>query len=92
MKIILNAIGSLLILVPTSAVAQNSSAEKTQEIVISATRIETPLSYVASSTTVITSDDLERKQKKTVIEALKEVPRTRCCSKWRRRGQHLRFS
>lgn len=43
------------------------------EIVVTATRLETPAKEIASSITVITKDDLERMGKTTVLEALQEV-------------------
>lgn len=43
------------------------------DIVVTATRIETPAREIASSVTVITREDLERTRKTTVLEALQEV-------------------
>jgi len=43
------------------------------EVVVTATRIETPARELASSVTVITRDDLERSNKPTVLEALRDV-------------------
>jgi len=43
------------------------------EIVVTATRIETPARELASSVTVITRADLERLNRPTVLEALREV-------------------
>ncbi len=43
------------------------------KIVVTATRIETPIQEIASSITVITKQELERSKKTTVIEALQEV-------------------
>jgi vitamin B12 transporter len=43
------------------------------EIVVSATRIETPAKEIASSITVITRLDLERSKKSTVLELLQDV-------------------
>jgi len=45
-----------------------------EEIVVTATRLATPLREVASSVTVITAADIERKGAKTVAEALRDVP------------------
>jgi vitamin B12 transporter len=53
--------------------------EKTQtiplqhEVIVTATRIETPIKEIASSVTVITKQELEQSKKTTVIEALQEV-------------------
>lgn len=43
------------------------------EVVVSATRIETPAKEIASSVTVISRRDLEKSKKTTVIEVLREV-------------------
>lgn len=43
------------------------------DIVVTATRLETPAKEIASSITVITKEDLERMGKTTVLEALQEV-------------------
>jgi vitamin B12 transporter len=52
-----------------------SPAEETNDIVVvSATRIPTPESEVASSMTVITADDIAAKQSQTLPDILKDVP------------------
>ena len=43
-------------------------------ISVSATQIPTPVSEIASSVTIITAEDLERRQIRTVPDALKTVP------------------
>ncbi len=43
------------------------------EVVVTATRLETPSREVASSVTVITREDFERTRKTSVLEALEEV-------------------
>ncbi len=48
--------------------------EDVQEVVVTATRIETPLEKIASSMTVITAEDIQRKGAETVLEALEGVP------------------
>jgi vitamin B12 transporter len=44
------------------------------EVVVTANRLDTPLSQVASSMTVITAKDLEQKQTSTIEKALRGVP------------------
>ncbi|MCF8242938.1 MAG: TonB-dependent receptor [Melioribacteraceae bacterium] len=44
------------------------------EIVITATKTETPLRELASSLSVITSEEISRKQKNNVVDILREVP------------------
>jgi vitamin B12 transporter len=43
-------------------------------LVVTATRLPTPESEVASSITVITSDEIERKQERTLPDVLEDVP------------------
>jgi vitamin B12 transporter len=54
-----------------SAVVDN---EETQEIVVSATKLETPEKEVGSSITVITAGQIEKMQKTSVLEVLKTAP------------------
>jgi vitamin B12 transporter len=44
------------------------------EIVVSATRMESDAEAVASSVTVVTRDEMERKQDTTVMEVLRDIP------------------
>ena len=44
------------------------------EVVVTATRVETPRAHVTKGVTVITSEEIEDRQLKTVEEALREVP------------------
>jgi len=48
--------------------------EKLGEVIVTATRIETPASEVASSVTIITGQEIREKQKATVLEVLQTVP------------------
>lgn len=43
-------------------------------VVVSATRLPTPESEIASSVTVITAQEMEQKQERTVVDALEDVP------------------
>jgi vitamin B12 transporter len=43
-------------------------------VVVTATRVPTPESEVGSSVTVITSEEMQRKQERTLPEALADVP------------------
>ena len=52
---------------------KTSSPPLQHEIVVTATRIETPAKEIASAVTVITREDLERTRKITLLEALQEV-------------------
>jgi vitamin B12 transporter len=50
-----------------------STSSIQHEIIVTATRLETPAKEVASSVTVITRERLEQSKKATVVEALQEV-------------------
>ncbi|UCC38389.1 MAG: TonB-dependent receptor [Candidatus Aminicenantes bacterium] len=52
---------------------KSSSPPLQHDIVVTATRIETPAKEIASSVTVITREDLEQTKKTTLLEALQEV-------------------
>jgi vitamin B12 transporter len=45
-----------------------------EPVVVTATRVETPLKEVATSVTVITQEDIQQQQAETVAEALRSVP------------------
>ena len=50
-----------------------STSSIQHEVIVTATRLETPAKEIASSVTVITREKLEQSKKATVIEALQEV-------------------
>lgn len=59
----------------TSNNGQTGAQEKgTEEIVITATRLNTALEEVGSSVTIITEKEIKQQQKKTVAEVLRSVP------------------
>jgi vitamin B12 transporter len=64
-------IPAVLVASPTLA---ESAADSAETVVISATRIPTPESQVASSLTVITADDIAARQSQTLPDLLKDVP------------------
>lgn len=45
-----------------------------KDVVVTATRMEMPLSMVGSATTIITAEDIEREQAREVIDVLRKVP------------------
>ncbi len=59
---------------PQSQETEEKEETEIEEIIVTATRVETSAEEVASSVTVITSEEIEKKQKKTVLEALRDVP------------------
>jgi vitamin B12 transporter len=56
---------------PLSSWAQPEEPLEVQEVVVSATKTEVPLSHVTSAVEVITGEEMQRKRMKTVIEALR---------------------
>ena len=56
-----------------SSALRNSEAES-GEIVVSATKIETPINEIGSSVTVITDKEIERDQERTLPDVLRTVP------------------
>ena len=61
---------------PSLACAADTAADETngEAVVVTATRIPTPASEVASSMTVITADDVAAKQSQTLTDLLKDAP------------------
>lgn len=52
----------------------NAAAQEVETVVVTATRIPTPQSQIASSNTVITAKQIEAKQEQTLSDVLKDVP------------------
>jgi vitamin B12 transporter len=65
---------SLLTLGLLAPAARAADAEDLQQIVVTATRVPTPVLEVASSITVITAADIEARQERTFTDVLKDVP------------------
>jgi len=60
---------------PAWAQSQDNSAFGTMTpIVVTPTEFPTPLDEIGNSVSVVTSDDIERKQERTLPDALKDVP------------------
>jgi vitamin B12 transporter len=80
MKKQLVVLGMCLLL--TGFSAEKVRAEKEKEtrsyplgtIIVTATKTETSVTEVGSSTTVITGEDIQKSQKRTVLEVLRDVP------------------
>jgi vitamin B12 transporter len=64
---------SLILLSQENREKEKQTAPLQYEVVVTATRLETPAKEIASSVTVISNEDLERTKKTTVLEALQEV-------------------
>ncbi len=65
---------AVILLTSVSAQALAQSAQNLGTMVISANRVETAADEVGSSVSVVTAEDLEKKQAVTFEDALKEVP------------------
>ena len=59
---------------PPEPTVRETEAGASQPIVVTATRIETPLDQLGSSVSVVTADDIERHQDQLVIDALERLP------------------
>ena len=60
---------------PTLEASGNTTSTLSlEEVVVTANRLDTPASQVTDSMTVITAQDIERKQSNTVLNAVEEVP------------------
>ena len=54
--------------------AHGSEGDELQPVVVTATRIPTPVSEVASSITIVTAADIEARQQRTFADVLKDIP------------------
>src|SRR5258705_10217253 len=59
---------------PAAAPAVTVAPASDAQVVVSPTGTPTPSAYIASSVTVITAEDLQREQRRTVPDALSTVP------------------
>lgn len=66
------ALASTIICLPISATAENITTEN--EMVVTAGRLPLPTKEVASSFTIITSDEIKTYQYQTIVDALKSSP------------------
>src|SRR5579864_5252021 len=73
-KISLLGAGLALTLLAQAARAQNTVTLPPIDVATSPTTIPTPVDQIASSVTIITAEDLERDQRRTIPDALNAVP------------------
>src|SRR5947209_5043117 len=57
-----------------STSADGDQLPEAEPVVVSATRIETPVNEIGSSVTVITDEEIERNQRRTLPDVLETVP------------------
>ncbi len=74
MRLFLASTLTLLILTCNTAVVGAESAAALDPVIVTATRIPTPESQVASSVTMITAEDIAAKQYQTLPDVLRDVP------------------
>jgi vitamin B12 transporter len=72
-SVLLIALFTYLISIPVLLSAQEKEATL-EKVVVTATRVETPIEEIASSVTVISSEEMRKKQKPTVLEVLRATP------------------
>ena len=56
------------------AASDEPSAHQVGDVIVTATRTDTPAAQVASSVTVVTSEEIERRQLRLVTDVLRRVP------------------
>lgn len=77
MRLLSIALGiSLMIFLNAGAFAADGGGEEVEEIVVTATRLQTPVKHVGSSVTVISGEDLEKRGTHLIHDALRTVPGT----------------
>lgn len=66
----------LILFAPASQIFSQSDSVKAtlNEVLVSATRTETPYYAIGSSISVVTSEIIQQKQLKTVVDVLREIP------------------
>ena len=64
----------LFAMITSAQAAQEQQQETGTDVVVTATRLPTPAAEVASSVTVITSEEIERKQQRTLSDVLRDIP------------------
>src|SRR5579871_1153899 len=70
----LNLFQSLSFSLLCFAIAHADDGSELQQVVVTATRIPTPILEVASSITVVTAADIEARQQRTFADVLKDIP------------------
>ncbi|HME88081.1 MAG TPA: TonB-dependent receptor [Chthoniobacterales bacterium] len=58
----------------TSTTADGDQLPEAERVVVSATKIETPINEIGSSVTVVTDEEIERNQRRTLPDVLETVP------------------
>ncbi|MDD5452095.1 MAG: TonB-dependent receptor [Desulfovibrionales bacterium] len=53
---------------------EDTGAIKMEAVVVTASRLEEPLRYSPDSVTVVTGEEIQKKDKKTVVDVLRDVP------------------
>src|SRR5262249_61711988 len=58
----------------TSPTADGDQLPEAERVVVSATKIETPINEIGSSVTVVTDEEIERNQRRTLPDVLETGP------------------
>src|SRR6266404_9569656 len=61
-------------IVARSTSADGDQLPESEQVVVSATRIETPIDQIGSSVTVVTDEEIEKHQERTLPDVLRTVP------------------
>jgi vitamin B12 transporter len=73
-KALLIFIAASPLLWPAVTLSETATEEEAPVVVITATRLDTPVDEVSGTILVVTSDDIKRKQARTVADALRGLP------------------
>ncbi len=68
------AAGNISAVEPSANTTAAQAPISMSEVVVTANRLDTPVSQVTDSMTVITAQDIEKKQSSTALDAIQEVP------------------
>ncbi len=73
-SVFLSSAALAVLILPASAQSQAGFSVPQEDVVVTATRIATPLDQVASSITVIDAADIESRQQRSLPDVLRDVP------------------
>ena len=73
-SVFLSSAALAALILPASAQSQNSLSVPPENVVVTATRIATPIDRIASSMTVIDAADIDARQQRSLPDILRDVP------------------
>jgi vitamin B12 transporter len=73
-KALVTTVTLAVVMLPGVALSETQTGENVPEIVVTATRLETPVDEVSGTILVISAEEIEEKQARTVADALRGLP------------------